>query len=189
MPGEWVDCKRRRRTCIRKNAQNTPRRPGGAAEMPKPRFAQASTGENMASVFKILRILRRPHRNVTDFLQSLCDRPVVRARIHVLQLRHGNTFVAYARETRCKGYCGVVNNRPSTLFMCMEGEGRRFGWAKRIYLTRTPTCTSVRVTENEQPHLLNTEVEAGDTSMMGRRRGRFVKLAWVVWWYTFFYST
>lgn len=60
---------------------------------------------------------------------------------------------------------------------------------KDIYLTRTPTCTSVRVTENEQPHLLNTEVEAGDTSMMGRRRGRFVKLAWVVWWYTFFYST
>ena len=135
MPGEWVDCKRRRRTCIRKNAQNTPRRPGGAAEMPKPRFAQASTGENMASVFKILRILRRPHRNVTDFLQSLCDRPVVRARIHVLQLRHGYTFVAYARETRCKGYCGVVNNRPSTLFMCMEGEGRRFGWAKRIYIS------------------------------------------------------
>lgn len=141
MPGEWVDCKRRRRTCIRKNAQNTPRRPGGAAEMPKPRFAQASTGENMASVFKILRILRRPHRNVTDFLQSLCDRPVVRARIHVLQLRHGNTFVAYARETRCKNYCGVVNNRPSTLFCVWKGEGS--GWAKR-YISHTYTNVHIR---------------------------------------------
>ena len=54
--------------------------------------------------------------------------------------------------------------------LCMEG--RRFGVGeKEIYLTRTPTCTSVRVTENEQPHLLNTEVEAGDTSMMGAVRG------------------